>query len=469
MQFPTIPFTVFFLVVLAVWWTLPAQAPALRRWTLITASLAFYAVADVAWAGVLICVALITWGGAKWIDRAEGRARTWRGWLVVSLLIAHLAGWKYAQWAAQIRNAWAEDWGFAAWALPEWLYPVGLSFFTFHALALVIGAWHRRLSPYGFGATLAHVSFFPCLLAGPVLRSDAVAPRLEKPFMFSSAPWLEGIFYIALGMTFKWVLSSKAAEWVGPVFGGMATSAIEVWWGVHGYAAQIFFDFAGYSLMALGLARMLGFVLPENFTQPYHATSAQQFWRSWHRSLSFFFRDHLYIDAFGGNKRGPRVALLAAVATMLVSGLWHGASITFLIWGAWHAAWLACERLIPGRDKWPSWLGWIVSIEIVVWGWVWFNAKTVEEAVAVFQQAFGALPLGTLPPIMWMVWMAIMALVIAIEGRFLSWLTRLSGQVDKSGASAWKGAAVAFALAAWAGGIIFLGPVGVPPFIYNGF
>lgn len=469
MQFPTIPFTLFFLALLAIWWSLPAKAPIARRRILIVASLIFYSVADIGWAGVLIGVSLITHWGGKWIEGGEGSSRTRRGWAIVSLLIIHLAAWKYSLWATQIRNGWAEDWGFAAWALPEWAYPVGLSFFTFHALALVIGVWHRRIAPFGFEQALAHISFFPCLLAGPVLRHDAIVPRLEKPFEFSKAPWLEGVFYIVMGMTFKWVFSSQAGKWANPVFSGLSTSAIEVWWGVHGYAAQIFFDFAGYSLMALGIARMLGFVLPENFTQPYLATSAQQFWRSWHRSLSFFFRDHLYIDAFGGNKHGPRVALLAAIATMLVSGLWHGASITFLVWGAWHAAWLAIERVIPDREKWPAWLGWLVSIEIVVWGWVWFRAESIDAAREVFAQAFGALPLGGLPSNSVMLWTLAMIVLIATEGKILARLTHVASTIDQPAAPFWRTGAASLFLTAWAGAIIALGPEGVPPFIYNGF
>lgn len=469
MQFPTVPFTLFFLILLGVWWCLPAQAAVARRRVLIVASLVFYSIADWGWTGVLLGVSFLTWIGSRWIDRSDGASRTWRGWMVVGMLISHLAGWKYSLWVTQLRNDWADGWGFAAWILPEWAYPIGLSFFTFHALGIVLGVWHKRLRPYGFEQVLAQVSFFPCLLAGPVLRQDAIAPRLEQPFEFTKAPWLEGVFYIALGMTFKWVFSTQAAVWSDPVFSGMATTGVEVWWGVHGYALQIFFDFAGYSLMAIGLARMLGFVLPENFTQPYHSTSAQQFWRSWHRSLSFFFRDHLYIDGFGGNKHGPNVAMLAAICTMLVSGLWHGASINFFVWGAWHAIWLTLERLLPGRARWPAWLGWIVSIEIVVWGWVWFRAESLSAAQDVFKQAFGGLPLGELPSTSVLVWSLLMVILVAVEGVLLARLCRVAQVVDQPQVSLLKSGCVCVLLATWAGGIIFWGPIGVPPFIYNGF
>ena len=468
MQFPTIMFTLFFCGVLAVWWLLPAHAPRARRFVLIGASLLFYAATDVRWLGVLVGVSVLAWAGSHWIE-SNPNGRRGRGWVVVGLLVGHLAGWKYAQWATQLTNEFFTPLGMTPWPLPEWAYPVGLSFFTFHALAIVLDVWHGRRPPYSLPDTLSQVSFFPCLLAGPVLKSDAIAPRLREPFVWRTTPWLDGVLHIALGMTFKWVLSSRAAEWANPTFSGMSSTTVDVWWGVHAYAAQIFFDFAGYSLMALGVARMLGFVLPDNFTQPYHATSAQEFWRSWHRSLSHFFRDHLYIDALGGKNRGPRWALLAAVATMLISGLWHGASATFLVWGAWHALWLVGERVLPGRTRWPSWLGWIVSLEIVVWGWVWFRAESVDVAVEVFRQAFGGLPLGTMPAPTVLLWSAILITMVAVEGWLLARLRQAARTCDSPAGPRFTAPAVTVMLSVWAWVIITLGPIGVPPFIYNGF
>lgn len=466
MQFPTVAFTAFFLVVLTVWWALPRQSP-LRTHVLIGVSLLFYAASGWQWVGVLLGVAVVAWGGSLWI--AHSSHKRVAGWVTVGLLLANLIGWKYTQWALIERNEWAEQFHWAVWHLPEWAYPVGLSFFTFHALAIVLGVWNKGMAPYSFSKVLAQVSFFPALLAGPVLKEDAIAPRLDTPFEFSSVRWVSAVGMIALGMTFKWVLSTHAASMSDGVFQGMGNSVVEVWWGVHAYGAQIFFDFAGYSLMAIGLAALLGFVLPPNFTQPYLATSAKQFWGSWHRSLSFFFRDHLYIQVFGGNRKSKWVGLMAAASTMLVSGLWHGASLTFVVWGAWHAAWLVGERLLPTRDKWPAWLGWIVSIELAMWGWVWFRAENIDSATDVFSQAFGqsGLPFGTLPSMEVCVWSVVGVAFVVLERRILAGLEWAQDTFDRS--FHWGQPLVLATSGVWAWVIMLYGPAGVPPFIYNGF
>lgn len=469
MQFPTVGFTMFFLAFLAIWWCLPSRAPRARACTILVGSLIFYAVSDWRFVGVLLGVGVLAYLGSRWLQPAEGSSRRTRGWLLVTALIVHLAGWKYAQFATLARNDLAQSWGWEAWSLPEWAYPVGLSFFTFHALALIISVWHRRSAPQSLLSTLAHVAFFPSLLAGPVLRADAVAPRLSEDFQPSATPWLEGIFRIALGMGFKWVLAAKVAEWADPVFQGMSTSAGEVWWGVHAYALQIFFDFAGYSYMAIGLALLLGFRLPENFTEPYLASSVQDFWRRWHRSLSFFFRDHLYIDALGGNRNGLARGLMAAAFTMVVSGLWHGASLLFVIWGAWHAAALLLERFLPARKYWPSWLGWLVTVQIVVWGWVWFRAPDMTVAKELFTLAWS----GPWEPLalsagQW-AWAGLCLAVVGLERALRTGLLTLANRIDRPQAPAWSSLVTAVGLSVFAYGVIMAGPEGVPNFIYNAF
>lgn len=476
MLFPTFTFTLFFLLTLGVWWGVlrSSTAPRTRQWVLIAASLVFYAWADWRWVGVLVGSATWAWWGGRWCAQltSDQRAWRWRLTLVVGALVAQLVAWKYTLWLVAERNDLASLWGGAAWTLPEWAYPVGLSFFTFHALALTLAVARRQQPVPSWGAVLCHVAFFPSLLAGPVLRADAVIPRLQQPFVWAEVPWLEGIGRIALGMGFKWVLASQAASWADPVFSGMANQAPDVWWGVHAYALQIFFDFAGYSHMALGVALLLGFRLPENFTQPYQAVSFQDFWRRWHRSLSFFFRDHLYIEAFGGSRHGRTRAMLAAVATMVLSGVWHGASLTFLVWGVWHAGALVLERFCPGRARWPAWLGWLVTFEGVVWGWVWFRADDLTTARGVFAQAWaGGLPWGHWDAWAWpmLAWALVMALVVATEQPLLTGLSRWCRFVEQPQSPRWAHALTTISLGAWAALVMALGPVGVPPFIYNGF
>ena len=474
MQFPTFTFSIFFLVVLIVWWgCLPKLAPRGRAIFLAAASVVFYAWADARWAVVLLAVATVAWAGSRWIDAVPSDRRRVRGWITVATLAGTLVAWKYIPWLVLERNGWVEGLGWAPWPLPEWAYPAGLSFFTFHALALVLSVWHGRSRPLGWLDALAHVSFFPTLLAGPVLQAGAVAPRLAQSFRWDDVPWLEGVVRVLIGMTFKWVLASKAAEWAEPVFQGVADGRAAAWWGVHAYAAQIFFDFAGYSYIAIGVALLLGFRLPENFAQPYTAPSLQEFWRRWHRSLSTFFRDHLYIDALGGNRHGTARALAAAAFTMIVSGLWHGASVLFLVWGAWHAIGLLAERLCPGRSRWPRTFGWVVSFQFVVWGWVWFRADTWDTAVAVFAQGWGpsvetASSINPWAGGAWL-WAGAMVAAVACEKAWAARLMAACHRTDVHAVSLWRAAAWAGMLATWAWALMAFGPVGVPAFIYNGF
>ena len=475
MQFPTFTFTLFFLLFLTVWWGLlrPTTSPRLRTRVLLAASLIFYAWADWRWVGVLVGVGLLSAWGGPWMAATEGRARTRRGAVVIGALVLHLVIWKYTLWLVAERNDLAALWGAHAWALPEWAYPAGLSFFTFHAIALVLAVGRRRMPAPTWDEALAHVAFFPSLLAGPVLLADQLIPRLHRSFQWREVAWLEGIQRITLGMVFKWVLASQAAQWADPVFAGMADTSAQVWWGVHAYALQIFFDFAGYSHMAIGLALLLGFRLPENFTQPYLAVSFQDFWRRWHRSLSFFFRDHLYIDAFGGNRHGKTLAMLSAAATMVISGLWHGASITFLIWGCWHAVALLWERFWPGRRRWPHWLGWVITLEGVVWGWVCFRAEDLDSARAVFAQAWLGVGNALQPAAWWTPhmgsWALLMLAVVALEGWLLARGQAWADRMDCPTAPRWGLWASAAGLSVVAAWIMAYGPVGVPPFIYAGF
>lgn len=476
MQFPTFTFTLFFLAALSLWWgALRADASArTRSIVLLGLSGVFYAWADWRWVGVVAGVGLLSrWGSAWALAAPTDRERQWRLGGTIALLVGHLVAWKYTLWLVAERNDLAGLWGAGAWALPEWAYPVGLSFFTFHAVALTLAAGRRRVPLPSTLEALTHVAFFPAILAGPVLKADALLPRLRQPFVWQDVPWLEGLGRIAMGMGFKWVLASQAATWADPVFAGMADTAGAAWWGVHAYAMQIFFDFAGYSHMALGVALLLGFRLPENFTQPYLALSFQDFWRRWHRSLSFFFRDHVYIEAFGGNRHGKTVALLSAAVTMVVSGLWHGASITFLVWGAWHAAALVTERLLPGRVRWPAWLGWFVTFEGMVWGWVFFRAEDLASTRLVFSQAFGGLPWAWPAPeatnALAAAWALAMAAALTFERRALDGLDQWSRFADRPEAPWWSSTATALGLMAWAAAVMALGPVGVPPFIYNSF
>lgn len=472
MLFPTAVFTAFFLLFLGFWWTLPAKSPVLRSSTLLVANLLFYGWLDLRWSAFLLFLASLTWVGTYWIAQSNERQRKRRGWITVCALLSGLVLFKYFPWLVSIQNELANSLQVTAWTMPEWAYPAGLSFFTFHALAIVVGVWHKRIAPPKWLFTAVHISFFPTLMAGPVLRPDSIAPRLQQPFVWHDVHWMEGCARFLVGMTFKWVLATKAASWADPVFQGTVDGRASTWWGVHAYAFQIFFDFAGYSLMAIGIALLLGFRLPENFTSPYTANSLKSFWQRWHRSLSFFFRDHLYIDAFGGNAKGTKIAALSAFATMIVSGLWHGASLMFLIWGIWHGAGLVIERQIPGRDTWAKPIAWLVTFEFCTWGWVWFRADTWGTAVTLWRQAWSWNVQSTQPFLFdgpTLLWGCAMAFTIFTEPKWLSHLLVYADRWDTNQLSLREQTRNICILSTWAWLLMVLGPEGVPNFIYNGF
>lgn len=228
--------------------------------------------------------------------------------------------------------------------------PVGISFFTFQALSYVIDTYRRKLRPVPLLDFAVYLSFFPHLVAGPIVRAAEFLPQLRQPRDARRLDTGLAFWLIGVGLFKKVVVSSYLARAiVDPVFRIPTQHAAgDTLLGIYGYAIQIYCDFSGYTDMAIGLALLLGFRFPQNFDAPYTAASLQDFWRRWHMTLSRWLRDYLYIP-LGGNQRGPWRALLNLFLTMLIGGLWHGAAWTFVVWGALHGAWLAGERLWQDR------------------------------------------------------------------------------------------------------------------------
>ncbi|NPA37941.1 MAG: MBOAT family protein [Chlorobi bacterium] len=263
--------------------------------------------------------------------------------------------------------------------------PVGISFFTFQTLSYSIDVYRRKIEPvkniidFGF-----YVSFFPQLVAGPIVRASQFIPQLMKPFHVSERAVWKAILLILGGLFKKMVISDYlSVNLVDRVFETPDMySGVEILTAIYGYALQIYCDFSGYTDIAIGLALLLGFKLPRNFNSPYKATSIVSFWRRWHMSLSFWLRDYLYIP-LGGNRKGTVRTGINIMITMLLGGLWHGANIRFVIWGLLHGAGLVINKLISAvtaklRVSVPKWLGWIVTFQFVVITWVIFRAHSLE-------------------------------------------------------------------------------------------
>ncbi len=265
------------------------------------------------------------------------------------------------------------------------LLPAGISFFTFQGISYIVDVYRRDVRPthsmvdFGMYHTL-----FPQLIAGPIVRYAEVQHQIRKRWS-SLTDIHTGIVLFCLGLGCKIIIADNAGFVADKVFLSPAATMTlgDAWLGIGAYTLQIFFDFSGYSTMAIGLGRMLGFRFPQNFEQPYRSQSITEFWRRWHMTLSRWFRDYLYIP-LGGNRAGPARTYVNLTIVFALCGLWHGAAVTFLIWGLWHGLLLVLERLLHHRFGWsPSGLaGWALTLLLVMIGWVFFRAPTIDAALS---------------------------------------------------------------------------------------
>lgn len=236
-------------------------------------------------------------------------------------------------------------------AEPNIILPAGISFYTFTTLCYTIDMYHRKSEPVKSMLDFSlFVTFFPHLVAGPIVRPPQLVPQFESPRKATQQQLMQGLYLLSLGLFMKVVLAdTMLASSSDTVFNAAAPLlAADAWLGVLAFSGQIFFDFAGYSTCAIGVAMCLGFVLPENFRYPYAAIGFSDFWKRWHMTLSAWLRDYLYIP-IGGNRKGEVRTYVNLMITMLLGGLWHGASWTFVVWGALHGTYLCVEKLIQER------------------------------------------------------------------------------------------------------------------------
>jgi alginate O-acetyltransferase complex protein AlgI len=327
--------------------------------------------------------------------RSDG-TRLWRlrGALAVNLGLLGL--FKYADFFVGNVNAAAGT----QWPLPHLLLPIGISFYTFTQIAFLVDAWAGKVRERSFSHYLLFVTYFPHLIAGPVLHHAQMMPQFADPasYRLDRGKMVLGLATFTVGLSKKLLLADPMGQYADVVFGaagqGVGLSTLTAWLGALAYAFQIYFDFSGYSDMAIGLSLCLGIRLPANFDSPYQATSIIDFWRRWHISLSTFLRDYLYVP-LGGNRHGTGRRYLNLVLTMLLGGLWHGASWTFVVWGALHGAGLVINHLWRARfGKQPRgrtgrWAGAALTFAWVTLAWVVFRAESLEVAGALYRGMAG--------------------------------------------------------------------------------
>ncbi len=354
MLFPTLSFAAFFALVLPVSWLL---MPNRVRWRLfmVAASWMFYGAADWRFVPLLAGSTVVNHYFARRIDRANGKARkTWTTAAVATNLLA-LAWFKYIGFLSLTTQSSLRFVGIHAHVpLPEVLLPIGISFFTFQALSYVIDTSRRKIQPVSLLEFAVYLSFFPHLVAGPIVRATEFLPQIKERIDPRHVDVGKAFWLISLGLFKKVVIASYLATHAAdPLFGFPRQHAgVEALFGVYAYAIQIYADFSGYTDIAIGLALLLGIRFPQNFNAPYSAATLQDFWRRWHMTLSRWLRDYLYIP-LGGSRRGRARTYVNIMITMLLGGLWHGAAWTFVAWGALHGGGLIVERLRSDRQRPP--------------------------------------------------------------------------------------------------------------------
>jgi alginate O-acetyltransferase complex protein AlgI len=267
------------------------------------------------------------------------------------------------------------------------ILPAGISFYTFQTLSYIIDVWRGQApAERNFVRFAAFVSFFPHLVAGPLTRHHQLIPALARIGAAGIQPrWRAGILLFSIGLAKKVLIADRLGNLVDPLLGGPHDLDLaRAWLALLGYALQIYFDFSGYSDMAIGLARLFDIELPQNFNSPYKAVSPSDFWRRWHMTLSSWLRDYLYIP-LGGNRCSATRHRFNLMATMVLGGLWHGASWTFAAWGAWHGALLVAHNSLPGWDRalTPFWRR-NATFLLVTLGWVLFRSHGFAQAGAWF-------------------------------------------------------------------------------------
>ena len=279
--------------------------------------------------------------------------------------------------------------------------PVGISFFTFQSLSYTLDVYRKDLKPLDSLLDYAfYVSFFPQLVAGPIVRDRDFVPQIRRPLSVSSEMFGRGLFFIVSGLFKKAVISDYiSVNFVERIFDNPGLySGLENLFGIYGYALQIYCDFSGYSDMAIGLALLLGFHFPLNFNSPYKAESVTDFWHRWHISLSTWLRDYLYIS-LGGNRKGKARTYINLMLTMLLGGLWHGASWNFIVWGGLHGAALALHKFfrnLTGRSKTYHSTGIrrifavVLTFHFVCFCWIFFRNATFDASVVMIRQIFTA-------------------------------------------------------------------------------
>lgn len=395
MNFISFQFVGFVLVVYVAYWTLRTNS--YRISLLAVASYIFYAVWDWRFLALMLFVTLNAYIAGLLLGRHKQR-----GWILfvsIGTDLVVLGIFKYLSFFAHILSALSNAFGAtSAWPSLHILLPVGISFYTFHAISYVMDVGRGKIQPQtDFLKVALYISFFPQLIAGPIVRASFFMPQLSAVRKMHYVQHLQGLQLFLIGFIYKAVIADTLAQYCDPIYSQVSTATQpDLLQAATAFYGQIYFDFAGYSLMAIGAARLFSYRLPKNFDFPYSSLSVTEFWRRWHISLSTWLRDYLYIP-LGGNRHGVFFYYRNLMLTMVLGGLWHGASWNFVVWGALHGlglclhkVWIGTRHHLPASstffDTWPYKILALLLTQLWVFvAWIFFRATSFNDALAVLK------------------------------------------------------------------------------------
>lgn len=401
MSFTTLEYLLFLPFVFLLYWFLPRHQKNIQNMILVCASLFFYAWSDWRFVGLLLLTALTTFMSGLLLQRNSMQEHKRRKCILVSTLLFNVGILFFFKYCNFFIQAFADAFTLFGKEIQistlNIILPIGISFYTFTALSYTIDVYQRKISPTkDLLAYLAYVMFFPSILSGPISRAQKQLPQYFYRRSFIYANVIAGCKDMLMGGVMKLCLADRLGIYVDAVYGNISQhNGTTLLFTSILYTIQIYADFAGYSLMAIGSGKLFGIDLPTNFVRPYFAKTVTEFWRRWHISLTTWFRDYIYFP-LGGNRVSKLRWMLNTMVVFLVSGLWHGAAYTFLIWGALHGICMIVERQIYGprikeiRNKitLTNMLRIAITFMVVSFAWIFFRAPTLTDAMTIIEKIF---------------------------------------------------------------------------------
>lgn len=399
MTFASVEYLIFFPTVFMLYWML-GRTKTIQNMLIVAASLVFYGWWDWRFLGLLLVTVLTTFYGGAFIQKADGnrKRQKWISAAVIVLNLGILFFFKYYNFFIQsfidVFSLFGKE---LSGSTLKIILPVGISFYTFTALSYTIDVYQRRAeATKDLLAYCAYTMFFPSILSGPISRATKQLPQYFQKREFCYDKAVEACKFILMGAVMKLCLADRLGIYVDTVYANIPQhNGTTLMFASVLYTIQIYADFAGYSMMAVGSGKLLGIELQTNFIRPYFSKTVTEFWRRWHISLTTWFRDYIYFP-LGGNRVSKARWMLNTMIVFTVSGLWHGAAYTFLIWGALHGACMIAERLLYGkrikeisdRLTFPNILRMLLTFCIVSFAWIFFRAETIGDATSIISKIF---------------------------------------------------------------------------------